>query len=98
MPRWVRSTEDREQRLVAHPTHSCQTLGMAQVDPEDDSVIRYVVFRYAFDPARCERRHRVIAAFDSEPEYRDQIERLSGALRARDDRDPREHISGTVWE
>ncbi|MDP9093683.1 MAG: hypothetical protein M3N95_12305 [Actinomycetota bacterium] len=71
---------------------------MAQVDPEDDSIVRYVVLRYAFDPERGERRQQVTAAFDNEAEYRDHVVRLAAELRARDDHDPREHISGVVWE
>jgi hypothetical protein len=42
---------------------------MATVDPDDDSIKRYVVRRYAYDPQRHERRHQDVAAFDNEREF-----------------------------
>jgi hypothetical protein len=42
---------------------------MAQVDPADDSIKRFIVRHYRYDPERRERRHVVVAAFDNEPEY-----------------------------
>jgi hypothetical protein len=41
---------------------------MARVDPDDDSIKRYIVRFYAFDPSRHERRHQEIAAFDGKRE------------------------------
>ncbi|MFC8501745.1 hypothetical protein ACFUC1_05265 [Pedococcus sp. NPDC057267] len=75
---------------------------MARVDVEDDSIRRFVVRHYRYDPVRHERRHVVVAAFDNEAEFlasmesiRDDIERrrTAGELI-----DPNEHASGTVYE
>lgn len=75
---------------------------MAAADPDDDSITRYVVRRYRFDPARHERRHVVIAAFDNETEYEACIEAATAELRKRrDDGDelhPTDHVSGMVLE
>jgi hypothetical protein len=43
---------------------------MARVDPDDDSRRRYIVKHYRYDPERRERRHVVVAAFDSRREYK----------------------------
>src|SRR5262249_1001034 len=71
---------------------------VAEIDPEDDSVGRYIVRHYAYDPARHERRHQTIVAFDdrteSEAHINDANARLR-ALRAADrDVDPLEYYSG----
>jgi len=42
---------------------------MARVDPDDDSVRRYVLWHYRFDDRRNERRNVASAAFDSEIEF-----------------------------
>lgn len=72
---------------------------MAEVDPDDDAITRFVVRHYRFDPARHERRHVVVAAYDSDREMRRHIERLGAELaqrRAAGERvDRREHASGT---
>ena len=75
---------------------------MARVDVEDDSIRRFVVRHYRYDPVRRERRHVVVAAFDNEAEFlallesiRDEIERRRSAG------EPvgrNEHSSGTVYE
>jgi hypothetical protein len=70
---------------------------MAAVDPDDDSIDRWVVYRYAFDPDRRERRHRVVASFDNEAEFLELIARLGHEVRtsAAEGRiHPREHVSG----
>lgn len=41
---------------------------VAQVDPDDDTRERWIVYCYRFDPARHERRHCVLAAYDTEQE------------------------------
>ena len=73
---------------------------MAELDPEDDTLLRYVVRRYAYDPARHERRHQVVAAFDNEAEFNALIDSLARGLRDRrtagEAVDPREHITGVV--
>lgn len=80
----------------------CRLSPVAQVDPSDDEIERFVVQRYAYDPARNERRHMVTAAFDNSREYEAAIEAGTNDLQRRrksgEDIDPREHISGTVRE
>jgi hypothetical protein len=75
---------------------------VAKVDPADDGALRYIVRHYRYDPARHERRHVDVAAFDNKREYRacmaevqEEIER-----RGRDGErvDPRERVSGVVQE
>ena len=39
------------------------------VDPNDDSVWRWVVQHYRFDPERNQRRRVVVAAYDNEAEF-----------------------------
>ena len=75
---------------------------VARVDVEDDSIRRFVVRHYRFDPVRHERRHVMVAAFDNEAEsltllesIRDDIERRRTAG---DPVDRNEHASGTVYE
>ena len=81
---------------------SSKTVLMAQVDPNDDEIERFVVRRYAYDPARRERRHIVAAAFDNSLEFEAAIDAVAADLRRRresgEDVDPREHVSGTVLE
>jgi hypothetical protein len=73
---------------------------VAEVDADDGSLLRYVVRRYAYDPARHERRHQSVVAFDNEPEFRALIDRLGQELRERPSTgeaiDPEEHITGVV--
>ena len=49
---------------------------MAEVDPEDDSIRRFIVRHYQYDPRRHERRHVVIAAFDNEREMWARMEEI----------------------
>jgi hypothetical protein len=75
---------------------------VARVDPEDDIIRRFIVRHYRYDPARGERRHVVVAAFDNEPEFLACIERVRAEIGQRRERgervDPREHPSGVVYE
>jgi hypothetical protein len=75
---------------------------MARVDPADDSRRRYIVHHYRYDPERRERRHVVVAAFDSRWEYKACLQAESEELdrrRAEDmSIDRREQISGMVAE
>lgn len=79
-----------------------QTVLMAEVAHSNDEVERFVVRRYAYDPARRERRHTVVAAFDNSLEFEAAIDAAASDLRRRresgEEVDPREHISGVVWE
>jgi hypothetical protein len=75
---------------------------MARVDPADDSIERFIVRHYRYDPQRRERRHVVVAAFDNEQEYRDCINHVQAQIKAGLDNgepvDPGEHASGVVHE
>ncbi|HEY7263457.1 MAG TPA: hypothetical protein VH589_18460 [Trebonia sp.] len=75
---------------------------MARVDPEDDSIERFIVRHYRYDPQRRERRHVVMAAFDNEREFWACLEGVHAEIRSRREAgepvDPREHASGTVHE
>jgi hypothetical protein len=71
---------------------------MAEVDPEDDTIQRWIVYWYRFDPARHERRHCVVAAYETE---REMISRMDveaanlEAKRAAGLADQSEHLSGS---
>ncbi len=75
---------------------------MAQVDPADDSITRFIVRHYRYDPERRERRHVFVAAFDSEPEFQARVQEVAAAIRHRrdseEDFDRHEHASGAVYE
>jgi hypothetical protein len=75
---------------------------MGQVEPADDSIRRFVVRHYRYDPEWRERRHVVVAAFDNEPEFLACVERVRVGIAQRQARgdqvDPREHASGVVYE
>jgi hypothetical protein len=75
---------------------------MARVDPEDDSLERFIVRHYRHDPQRRERRHVVVAAFDNEQEFRACMNSVRDEIKARRERgepvDPGEHASGVVHE
>jgi len=75
---------------------------VGQVEPADDSIRRFVVRRYRYDPERRERRHVVVAAFDNEPEFLACVERVPVEIEQRREReehvDAREHASGVVYE
>jgi hypothetical protein len=75
---------------------------MAQVDPEDDSIQRFIVRHYRYDPERRERRHVVIAAFDNEAEYQARLQSEAAEIQRRRDNgenvDRLEHASGSVYE
>jgi hypothetical protein len=68
---------------------------VARVDPADDSIRRFVVYRYGYDPDRHERRHRLVAAYDNVAEFERALE---GARETLTGFDRREHWTGTVKE
>jgi len=74
---------------------------MAQVDPEDDSIQRFIVRHYRYDPERRERRHVLVAAFDNEAEYQARLQSEEAEIQRRRDNgesvDRREHVSGSVY-
>ncbi len=47
---------------------------MARVDPDDDSIRRFVIYRYAYDPVRRERRHQLVAAYDDVAEFERELD------------------------
>jgi hypothetical protein len=75
---------------------------VARVDPEDDSIERFIVCHYRYDPLRRERRHVVIAAFDSEREFQACFESVQAEINRRweagEPVDAREHASGRVYQ
>lgn len=68
----------------------------------DDSIKRFIVQHYRYDPQRRERRHVVEAAFDNEREFLACIDRVRAEIERRREAgepvDPREHASGVVHE
>jgi hypothetical protein len=75
---------------------------VARVDPEDDSIDRFIVRHYRYDPQRRERRHVVVAAFDNEREFQACMDGVQADIRQRREADepvePGEHASGVVHE
>ena len=75
---------------------------VARIDADDDNVRRYIVRRYRFDSERHERRHVVVAAFDSRREFNACLDAISEEIRRRraagEHVDPSEHVSGVVHE
>ena len=75
---------------------------MPRVDPEDDSIERFIVCHYRYDPQRRERRHVVIAAFDSEREFQACFESVRAEINRRREAgepvDASEHVSGRIHE
>jgi hypothetical protein len=73
---------------------------VAEVDPEDDSIGRYIVRHYAYDAARRERRHQTIVAFDDRMQSEAYIHDANARLRALQavdrDVDPVEYYSGVL--
>jgi hypothetical protein len=72
---------------------------MAVVDPDDDTLQRYVVLHYRYDEVRHERRDVVVAAFDNEQEFLAEYTRRAARLKdlqARGEAEDREHISGVL--
>ncbi len=73
---------------------------MPEVDPNDDSILRWVLYHYRCDPERNERRNVIVAAYDSEAEFNTAVEAYSGRIRAglgAGTRDDAEHVSGVLW-
>ena len=85
--------------LGRSPTHTNDVPG---VDPDDDTIHRWVVRHYAQDSDRHERRHQVVAAFDNEAEFLRLLRGLNNDLeRRRDAGEPverSEHYSGQMLE
>ena len=74
---------------------------VARIDSSDDSRLRFIVWHYAYDPERHERRNIEVVAFDDEAEFRTYLETAADDLERRQRKgaaDPREHFSGIVKE
>jgi len=74
---------------------------VAQVDPDDDSIRRIVLYRYQFDPTRRQRRNVVVAAFDDEGEFRDFMDEQKELLdeqKAQGMAEDLEYLHGTFKE
>lgn len=71
------------------------------VDPDDDTIARWVVAHYRYDADRHERRHVVVAAFDNPDEFHADIHARAEQLRARresgEDVDRLERITGRTY-
>ncbi|MDT5000468.1 MAG: hypothetical protein QOK12_2573 [Mycobacterium sp.] len=74
---------------------------VAEVDPDDDTIARWVVAHYRYDAERRERRHVVVAAFDNPDEFHADIDARAEQLRARresgEDVDRLERITGRIY-
>jgi hypothetical protein len=74
---------------------------VAEVDPDDDTIARWVVAHYRYDADRRQRRHVVVAAFDNPDEFHADIQARAEQLRARresgEDVDRLERISGRTY-
>jgi hypothetical protein len=74
---------------------------MATVDPDDDSIRRFIALHYRYDPTRHERRSVVVAAFDNEKEFQSFLDDRNAellALQASGEAEAGEHVSGVVHE
>jgi hypothetical protein len=75
---------------------------MGTVDVGDDGIRRFVVRHYRYDPARRERRHVVVAAFDNRREFEEGLASVDAELKRRRAAGERveanEHASGIVRE
>jgi hypothetical protein len=74
---------------------------VAAVDPDDDTIDRWVVLHYRYDPDRRERRDVAVAAFDNADEFDADIHARAEQLRARSERgdefDRLERITGRAY-
>ena len=70
------------------------------VDAGDDSIRRFIVWHSRYDPERRERRHVVVAAFDSQAEMEACLRSVDAQIEARraagEPVDVKEDASGTT--
>jgi hypothetical protein len=74
---------------------------VAEVDRDDDTIWRWMIHHYQFDPARRERRNVAVAAYDNEREFQTEFERCAQMIRneiAAGTRSSRENLNGVVLE
>ena len=70
---------------------------MPEVDPDDESIVRWAVFCHRIDPAVGYRRHMLLAAFERESEMVTRMDEEHGLWTARmaaGEADEREWFSG----
>ena len=74
---------------------------MAAVDPDDDTIRRFVVQHHRFDPERRQHRRVAVAAFDNRNEFEAAIDQLAGDIERRrrsgEPVDSREFATGTEY-
>jgi hypothetical protein len=71
---------------------------VAAVDPDDDTIDRWVVLHYRYDSGRRERRDVAVAAFDNPDEFHADIHARAEQLRARGkEADRLERITGRAY-
>lgn len=73
---------------------------MPEVDPDDDSVWRWVLHHYHLDPQRKQRRNVILAAYDNADEFDAALAAFAQRIKAEIDagtRDQRERAGGVVW-
>jgi hypothetical protein len=74
---------------------------MAEVDPFDDSVVRYVIKRHKYDPKTKHYRWFYQCAYDNETEYRKAFNEIGDALeelRLRGEVQHKDQIAGVRLE
>jgi hypothetical protein len=70
---------------------------MTRVDPDDDSIDRWVAFHYRYDHDRRERRNVILAAFDNTAELDALLHQQGAELQAAKERgeaEDVEHLGG----
>jgi hypothetical protein len=71
---------------------------MGSVDPADDTIDRYIVYRYGLTSSVKGRHNSTVAAFDNADEYNGLLRELDPDLKQRQSADPKadpyERISG----
>lgn len=73
---------------------------MPEVDPGDDSISRWVIYHYRFDPERRQRRNMVVAAYSDEVEFEAALAAYHRRIQKEIDsgtRSSAEHVSGVLW-
>ncbi len=71
------------------------------IDPNDDSKDRWIIWHYKYDPERRERRNIAIAAFDNRRAFMKFFKRASADLevaKSEGRAEGKERISGVMWK
>ena len=74
---------------------------MTQIDPYDDSVLRYVIRRHQFDPETKHFRWFYESAFDNKQEYKRKLQEAFDELGVRQEKDEahlKEKLAGGVLQ